>query len=67
MPPLEYVHPLRLEEARQMLETGDLPIEAIANKVSHEDAAFLSRLFRHGNCTFGLWRLLTRVSCHDRR
>ncbi|HEY2616906.1 MAG TPA: helix-turn-helix domain-containing protein [Acetobacteraceae bacterium] len=28
--PLEYVHALRLEEAKQMLETGDNPIEAIA-------------------------------------
>ena len=46
MPPLEYVHALRLEEAKQMLETGDSPIEAIANEVGYEDAAFFSRLFR---------------------
>lgn len=46
MPPLEYVHTLRLEEAKQMLESGSLPVEAIANEVGYEDAGFFSRLFR---------------------
>lgn len=46
MSPLEYVHTLRLEEAKQMLEAGDEPIEAIANEVGYEDAGFFSRLFR---------------------
>lgn len=46
MSPLEYVHTLRLEEAKQMLESGSLPIEAIANEVGYEDAGFFSRLFR---------------------
>ncbi|HSB23831.1 MAG TPA: helix-turn-helix domain-containing protein, partial [Burkholderiaceae bacterium] len=46
MPPLEYVHALRIEEAKHMLETGEQPIEAIANEVGYEDAAFFSRLFR---------------------
>jgi transcriptional regulator GlxA family with amidase domain len=46
MSPLEYVHTLRLEEAKHMLETGALPIEAIANEVGYEDAGFFSRLFR---------------------
>ncbi|MAT66517.1 MAG: AraC family transcriptional regulator [Gammaproteobacteria bacterium] len=46
MAPLEYVHALRLEEAKQMLETGDMPIEAIANEVGYEDAGYFSRLFR---------------------
>jgi len=46
MPPLEYVHALRIEEAKQMLEAGDEPIEAIAHEVGYEDAAFFSRLFR---------------------
>ncbi len=44
--PLEYVHTLRLEEAKQMLESGTAPVEAIANEVGYEDAAFFSRLFR---------------------
>lgn len=46
MSPLEYVHALRIEEAKQMMETGDEPIEAIAHEVGYEDAAFFSRLFR---------------------
>lgn len=46
MSPLEYVHTLRLEEAKQLLETSDLPIEAVAQEVGYEDAAFFSSLFR---------------------
>ena len=46
MSPLEYVHTLRLEEAKQMLEAGDQPIETIAREVGYEDAGFFSRLFR---------------------
>ena len=46
MKPLDYVHALRLEEAKQMLETGDLAIEAIANEVGYEDTSFFSRMFR---------------------
>jgi transcriptional regulator GlxA family with amidase domain len=46
MSPLEYVHTLRLEEAKQMLEASDKPIEAIANEVGYEDAGFFSRLFK---------------------
>jgi len=46
LPPLEYVHTLRLEEAKQMLETGELPVEAVANEVGYEDASFFGRLFR---------------------
>lgn len=44
--PMEYVHTLRLEEAKQLLESGDLPVEAIANEVGYEDASFFGRLFR---------------------
>jgi transcriptional regulator GlxA family with amidase domain len=44
--PLEYVHTLRIEEAKQMLESGEEPIEAIANAVGYEDAGFFGRLFR---------------------
>lgn len=46
MTPLDYVHALRIEEAKQMLEAGDLPVEAIAQEIGYEDAAFFSRLFR---------------------
>jgi transcriptional regulator GlxA family with amidase domain len=46
MSPLEYVHTLRLEEAKQMLESTDEPVEAIAGAVGYEDAGFFGRLFR---------------------
>jgi transcriptional regulator GlxA family with amidase domain len=46
MAPLEYVHTLRLEEAKHMLESGNAPIEAVAGEVGYEDAGFFSRLFR---------------------
>ncbi len=44
--PLDYVQALRLEEAKQMLETTDDPIEAIAVDVGYGDASFFGRLFR---------------------
>lgn len=46
MTPLEYVHTLRLEEAKQMLESDTQSIEAVANEIGYEDAGFFSRLFR---------------------
>jgi transcriptional regulator GlxA family with amidase domain len=46
MSPLEYVHTLRLEEAKQMLESSDLPVEAVAIEVGYQDASFFGRLFR---------------------
>jgi transcriptional regulator GlxA family with amidase domain len=46
MAPIEYVHALRLEEAKQMLESSDQPVEAIAGEVGYEDAGYFSRLFR---------------------
>jgi transcriptional regulator GlxA family with amidase domain len=44
--PLQYVHTLRIEEAKQMLESGDEPVERIADEVGYEDAGFFSRLFQ---------------------
>jgi len=46
MAPIEYVHTLRLEEAKQILEGTDQSIEAIANEVGYEDTTFFRRLFR---------------------
>jgi transcriptional regulator GlxA family with amidase domain len=57
MSPLEYVHAIRLEEAKQMLETGDAPIESIAREVGYEDPAFFGRLFRRNvNLTAAQYR-----------
>lgn len=46
MSPLDYVHTLRLEDAKQMLEAGEMPVEAIALEVGYQDAGFFGRLFR---------------------
>lgn len=46
MSPLEYVHTLRIEEAKQQLESSELPIEAIAQEVGYEDAGFFGGLFK---------------------
>lgn len=46
MSPMEYVHTLRVEEAKQMLETTSHPVDAIANETGYEDASFFGRLFR---------------------
>lgn len=44
--PLGYVQSLRLEEAKQMLETTALPVEAIAQEVGYGDASFFGQLFK---------------------
>lgn len=46
MSPLEYVHAIRLEEAKSLLETSELTLDALAERVGYEDATFFSRLFR---------------------
>ncbi len=44
--PIEYIHRLRLEESKQMLEVSDDSVEMIAAQVGYHDARFLARLFR---------------------
>ena len=44
--PLAYVQALRIEEAKQMLETDGTPVDAIGREVGYEDAASFRRLFR---------------------
>jgi transcriptional regulator GlxA family with amidase domain len=46
MSPLEYVHRLRIEEAKQILEVSDAPVEAVAAEVGYQDTSFFGRLFR---------------------
>jgi transcriptional regulator GlxA family with amidase domain len=46
MTPLEYVHAIRLEEAKKLLETTDDTLDRLAERVGYEDATFFSRLFR---------------------
>ena len=44
--PLDYVQTVRIEEAKQMLESTDLPTEAVAAEIGYEEPAFFRRLFR---------------------
>ncbi len=44
--PMDYVQALRIEEAKQTLETDDTPIEEIARSLGYEDPAFFRRLFK---------------------
>ena len=44
--PLDYVQRLRVEEAKELLETTALQVEAIGRAVGYEDTSFFRRLFK---------------------
>ena len=44
--PIEYVHRLRIEEAKRLLEQTDKPVDEISWAVGYLDPAFFRRLFR---------------------
>ncbi len=44
--PIEYVHGLRIDRARQLIESGAGPIDDVGYQVGYEDPAFFRRLFR---------------------
>lgn len=44
--PMDYVQTLRIEEAKQMLETGDDATDTIAGALGYEDPTYFRRLFR---------------------
>jgi transcriptional regulator GlxA family with amidase domain len=46
MSPLEYVQTLRIEEAKQILETTDMPLDDVALEVGYSEPASFRRLFR---------------------
>lgn len=55
--PIDYVQVLRIEEAKHLLETSELAINAVATEVGYEDAAFFRRLFhRHAGVTPSRYR-----------
>ncbi|MCG3146276.1 MAG: HTH-type transcriptional activator RhaR [Gammaproteobacteria bacterium] len=70
MSPLDYVHTLRIEESKQMLESTDMAVEAIAQEIGYEDAGFFGRLFRrkvgltpaHYRRRFGAMRRALRLA-----
>lgn len=44
--PLAYIQALRIEEAKQILETSDVAVEIVGREVGYEDVASFRRLFR---------------------
>lgn len=44
--PIEYVHALRIEEARRIIETEASAIDDVGYRVGYEDPSFFRRLFR---------------------
>ena len=46
--PIEYVQALRVEEAKQMLETDTLSIDEVGASVGYDDSASFRRVFKHG-------------------
>jgi transcriptional regulator GlxA family with amidase domain len=55
--PIDYVHALRVEEAKQMLETSSLSVEAVVAEVGYADPAHFSRLFqRLAGVSLARWR-----------
>ena len=44
--PVEYLQTLRIEEAKQMLEATDMPIDDIALEVGYAEGSSFRRLFR---------------------
>ena len=44
--PMDYVHAIRIEEAKQLLETSDISVEDVSHAVGYEDSTSFRRLFR---------------------
>jgi transcriptional regulator GlxA family with amidase domain len=55
--PMDYVHAIRIEEAKQLLETSDISVEEIGHAVGYEDPTSFRRLFkRKGGLTPAAYR-----------
>ena len=44
--PLEYIQILRIEEAKYLLENGDMPTDQVGEEIGYEDPASFRRLFK---------------------
>ena len=66
--PIDYVHGLRIEAARQRLERGDDAVEDIGYAVGYEDPAFFRRLFKRttGMTPAGYRRAYARIATESR-
>jgi len=45
---IEYIQNLRVEEAKRLLESENIPVDEISISVGYEDPAFFRRLFKRG-------------------
>jgi len=44
--PIDYVHALRIEAARELLEQGSTDVDAVGYRVGYQDPTFFRRLFK---------------------
>jgi transcriptional regulator GlxA family with amidase domain len=44
--PMDYVHALRMEEAKQLIESETIGLDEVSLKVGYDDPAFFRRLFK---------------------
>jgi len=44
--PIEYIQAIRIEQAKRLLETGEVNIKSLANMVGYEDTSSFARLFK---------------------
>jgi transcriptional regulator GlxA family with amidase domain len=44
--PMEYVHEVRIDEARRILESSSIPVDDVGVSVGYEDPTFFRRLFK---------------------
>jgi transcriptional regulator GlxA family with amidase domain len=66
--PLAYIQALRIEEAKQLLETGDLAVDRVGREVGYEDTAYFRRLFvRLAGLTPAAYRRKFRIPRHVRQ
>lgn len=44
--PIEYVHAIRIEKAKNLLENGDAKVDDVGNLIGYEDPTYFRRLFK---------------------
>jgi transcriptional regulator GlxA family with amidase domain len=66
--PIAYIQALQIEEAKQMLETGNASVEEVAAEVGYEDVGSFRRLFRRlTGVTPGDYRRKFQMPAHFHR